>query len=337
MSPFVVLQFYKSKPPSCDFGFARAMSTNTVVLRSIKGTPLYMALELVREQPYNHTADLWSLGVILLLQVLTLIQLHLGWKRGLVMALIGSLFSIMVSIIMPALCFLKIKGNKATRTQWPKLMQIFPRVMIGSWVIVQFCGWEFVLGFAHLGHFAHCVGGEICNHGVGWVSFARKKKTDTVSLPIQITLLSKPPSCDFGFARAMSTNTVVLRSIKGTPLYMAPELVREQPYNHTADLWSLGVILLLQVLTLIQLHLGWGLVICNWLENLSLHFSKSITFGIQGLRPDLPKNAHPKLLELMQRCWEAVPDNRPCFSVITSELETLLQEVQITSEVVNGT
>ncbi|PPD86151.1 hypothetical protein GOBAR_DD16910 [Gossypium barbadense] len=49
--------------------------------------------------------------------------------------------------------------------------------------------------------------------------------------------------CDFGFARAMSTNTVVLRSIKGTPLYMAPELVREQPYNHTVDLWSLGVIL----------------------------------------------------------------------------------------------
>lgn len=49
--------------------------------------------------------------------------------------------------------------------------------------------------------------------------------------------------CDFGFARAMSTNTVVLRSIKGTPLYMAPELVREQPYNHSADLWSLGVIL----------------------------------------------------------------------------------------------
>ncbi|KAK9080095.1 hypothetical protein SSX86_001770 [Deinandra increscens subsp. villosa] len=49
--------------------------------------------------------------------------------------------------------------------------------------------------------------------------------------------------CDFGFARAMSNNTVVLRSIKGTPLYMAPELVREQPYTHTVDLWSLGVIL----------------------------------------------------------------------------------------------
>lgn len=49
--------------------------------------------------------------------------------------------------------------------------------------------------------------------------------------------------CDFGFARAMSTNTMVLTSIKGTPLYMAPELVQEQPYDHSADLWSLGVIL----------------------------------------------------------------------------------------------
>jgi len=49
--------------------------------------------------------------------------------------------------------------------------------------------------------------------------------------------------CDFGFARSMSANTSLLTSIKGTPLYMAPELVREMPYNHTSDLWSLGVIL----------------------------------------------------------------------------------------------
>jgi hypothetical protein len=49
--------------------------------------------------------------------------------------------------------------------------------------------------------------------------------------------------CDFGFARAMSNNTIVLTSIKGTPLYMSPELVKEQPYDATSDLWSLGVIL----------------------------------------------------------------------------------------------
>jgi fused-like protein len=41
----------------------------------------------------------------------------------------------------------------------------------------------------------------------------------------------------------MSSNTIVLTSIKGTPLYMSPELVKEQPYDATSDLWSLGVIL----------------------------------------------------------------------------------------------
>ncbi|KAG2508775.1 hypothetical protein JM18_009101 [Phytophthora kernoviae] len=48
---------------------------------------------------------------------------------------------------------------------------------------------------------------------------------------------------DFGFARAISHDSSLLRSIKGTPLYMAPELVQEKPYNYTVDLWSLGVIL----------------------------------------------------------------------------------------------
>ena len=47
---------------------------------------------------------------------------------------------------------------------------------------------------------------------------------------------------DFGFARR-ATESMVMTSIKGTPLYMAPEVVQEKPYNHTADLWSLGVIL----------------------------------------------------------------------------------------------
>ena len=34
-----------------------------------------------------------------------------------------------------------------------------------------------------------------------------------------------------------SISSLVLTSIKGTPLYMAPELVQERPYDHTVDLW----------------------------------------------------------------------------------------------------
>lgn len=48
--------------------------------------------------------------------------------------------------------------------------------------------------------------------------------------------------CDFGLARNMTMSTHMLTSIKGTPLYMAPELLEEKPYDHLADIWSLGCI-----------------------------------------------------------------------------------------------
>ncbi|CAF0968765.1 unnamed protein product, partial [Didymodactylos carnosus] len=65
MKPQNILIFQGGRVKLCDFGFARNMTMNTMVLTSIKGTPLYMCPELVEEKPYDHSADLWALGCIL--------------------------------------------------------------------------------------------------------------------------------------------------------------------------------------------------------------------------------------------------------------------------------
>jgi serine/threonine protein kinase len=49
--------------------------------------------------------------------------------------------------------------------------------------------------------------------------------------------------CDFGFAKKMSASTNFLNSIKGTPLYIAPEILQHRNYSHKVDVWSLGIIL----------------------------------------------------------------------------------------------
>lgn len=49
--------------------------------------------------------------------------------------------------------------------------------------------------------------------------------------------------CDFGLARNLTMDTYLLHSVKGTPLYMAPEILAGKPYDQQADLWSLGCIL----------------------------------------------------------------------------------------------
>lgn len=47
---------------------------------------------------------------------------------------------------------------------------------------------------------------------------------------------------DFGIARTMD-NTVMMMSRKGTPNYMAPEVYFSKPYDNTADIYSLGIVL----------------------------------------------------------------------------------------------
>jgi serine/threonine protein kinase len=45
---------------------------------------------------------------------------------------------------------------------------------------------------------------------------------------------------DFGFAKHSENNTF-LKTIVGTPAYMAPQILNHEKYTFKCDIWSLGV------------------------------------------------------------------------------------------------
>ncbi|GLU16549.1 hypothetical protein SLE2022_329800 [Rubroshorea leprosula] len=126
---------------------------------------------------------------------------------------------------------------------------------------------------------------------------------------------------DFGVARFQNQGGIMTAET-GTYRWMAPEVINHQQYDQKADVFSFAIVL-------------WELVTAKIPYETMTPLQAAL--GVrQGLRPELPEDAHPKLLDLMQRCWETVPDKRPSFSKILVELEKLSEEIQETSEAVNG-
>ena len=65
--------------------------------------------------------------------------------------------------------------------------------------------------------------------------------------PENVLMISDEPTdlslkiTDFGFARCYNPTDGGLSEVLGSPLYMAPEIIKKVPYDEKVDIWSLGI------------------------------------------------------------------------------------------------
>ncbi|KAL8514838.1 hypothetical protein ACS0TY_013796 [Phlomoides rotata] len=118
---------------------------------------------------------------------------------------------------------------------------------------------------------------------------------------------------DFGVAR-VQVQSGVMTAETGTYRWMAPEVIEHKPYNHKADVFSFGI-MLWELLT--------GKVPYAHLTPLQA------ALGVvqKVLRPTIPRNTHPLVVELLERCWQHEPSLRPEFSEITDILQYMAKKI----------
>lgn len=120
---------------------------------------------------------------------------------------------------------------------------------------------------------------------------------------------------DFGLAtevnrsKSLEDGTYNLTGYTGSPLYMAPEVAKRQPYNFSADAYSFGI-LLWQIMAMKRPF--------EKLTNNALR-----DYVVNGTyRPPLDQNWSDNLAGLMQICWTSQFNKRPSFDVIQTRLRT---------------
>ncbi|VFQ94402.1 unnamed protein product [Cuscuta campestris] len=125
--------------------------------------------------------------------------------------------------------------------------------------------------------------------------------------------------CDFGLSRLKHNTFLSSKSTAGTPEWMAPEVLRNEPSNEKCDVYSFGVILW----ELATMRLPWSGM--NPMQVVG-------AVGFQNRRLEIPKELDPLVARIIWECWQMDPNLRPSFAELTVALRPL-QRLVIPSHV----
>ncbi|KAL0589680.1 hypothetical protein ABG067_002229 [Albugo candida] len=109
---------------------------------------------------------------------------------------------------------------------------------------------------------------------------------------------------DFGLSCLLDNgSTSDLTAETGTYRWMAPEVIRHEPYSSKADVYSFGIVL-------------WEMIAKDQPFRGMTPIQAAFAVARQRARPALPKHTPAKLAEFVEYCWHQDPQRRPTFSDI---------------------
>jgi serine/threonine protein kinase len=125
---------------------------------------------------------------------------------------------------------------------------------------------------------------------------------------------------DFGEARARKPDKTMTQV--GTPIFIAPEVMKGERYDERCDVFSFAVCLLdmMQISpNIVELFAEAYIDFKHSDAGLSL---VAITHSVvtEGLRPNIPDTVPTTIKELVTECWELDPEARPYFPEILDRL-----------------
>ena len=116
--------------------------------------------------------------------------------------------------------------------------------------------------------------------------------------------------CDFGLSRMKNQTFLSSKSNAGTPEWMAPEVLRNEPNDEKSDIWSYGVIFW----ELLTLREPW-----NGLNPMQVVGA----VGFSGNSLAIPEDARPEAKSLCEDCFKGIAKDRPSFLEIQKRLRPM--------------